>query len=73
MAAVDSPRPPTDEMMRFGEDPIFVGFWRRDESWDVIVERGEEGGRDGKEGVTRPYLGSGVSSCGQRCQAVPQW
>jgi hypothetical protein len=33
-------------------------FFRREERWDVMLERGVEGGKAGREGVRRPYLGS---------------
>lgn len=37
----------------------FVAFFRRDVRWEVIDERGVEGGRGGREGVKSPYFGSG--------------
>ena len=62
MAPVDSPNPPTDEMMRFGDVPIFVGLERRVERADVIDDKADVGGMDGSEGVTKPYFGSAMSA-----------
>lgn len=39
------------------------------ERWDVMLERGVEGGRGGREGVKRPDLGSGVSHCADQTQS----
>jgi len=37
----------------------FVTFFRSFDKWEVIEERGVEGGRGGREGVRSPYFGSG--------------
>ena len=44
--------------MLAGEDG-FVAFFRSLDRWEVIEERGVEGGRGGREGVKSPYFGSG--------------
>ena len=36
-----------------------VAFLRSFVRWDVIDERGVEGGKGGSEGVKSPYFGSG--------------
>lgn len=61
MAPLDSPREPTDEMVRLPGGVGRVGLARMEARWFVILERGVAGGSGGREGVRRPDLGSDVS------------
>jgi len=58
MAPIDSPKAPTEEMMRFAGGVGRVEFWRREERWDVMEDSDVEGERGGSEGVSRPCFGS---------------
>jgi len=58
IAPFASPRPPTDEMVIFAGGEGFVAFCRSLVRWEVILERGVDGGKAGKEGVRSPYFGS---------------
>ena len=60
MASRASPSPPTLEMVMLAGEVGFVGFCRRAERADVMVDKPACGGSRGREGVTRPNLGSSL-------------
>ena len=60
IAPFASPNPPTDDIVMLAGGDGFVAFLRSFVRWDVIDERGVEGGKGGSEGVKSPYFGSGL-------------
>jgi len=46
-------------MVIFAGGDGLVAFCRSLVRWEVILDRGVEGGKAGKEGVKSPYFGSG--------------
>jgi hypothetical protein len=61
IAPLASPNPPTEDIVIFAGGVGLVAFCLILVRWEVIVERGVEGDRGGKEGVRSPYFGSTAS------------